>query len=58
MRRRRRGRYGCNETKGGGVGVIGRKVGGKMRRSKRRRRGRRGGGGREEEGRMGRRMGG
>ena len=58
MRRRRRGRCGCNETKGGGVGVIGRKVGGKMRRSKRRRRGRRGGGGREEEGRMGRRMGG
>ena len=56
--RRRRGRCGCNETKGGGVGVIGRKVGGKMRRSKRRRRGRRGGGGREEEGRMGRRMGG
>ena len=40
-----------------GVGVIGRKVGGKMRQS-RRRRGRRGGGGREEEGRMGRRMGG
>ena len=40
-----------------GVGVIGigRKVGGKMRRSKRRRRG---GGGREEVGRMGRRMGG
>ena len=37
-----------------GVGVIGRKVGGKMRGSKRRRRG----GGREEEGRMGRRMGG
>ena len=31
-----------------GVGVIGRKVGEKMRRSKRRRRGRRGGGGREE----------
>ena len=58
MRRRRRGRCGCNETKGGGVGVIGRKVGRKMRRSKRRRRGRRGGGGREEEGRMGRRMGG
>ena len=58
MRRRRRGRCGCNETKGGGVGVIGRKVGGKMRWSKRRRRGRRGGGGREEEGRMGRRMGG
>ena len=57
MRRRRRGRCGWNETKGGGVGVIGRKVGGKMRRSKRRRRGRRGGG-REEEGRMGRRMGG
>ena len=57
MRRRRRGRCGCNETKGGRVGVIGRKVGGKMRRSKRRR-GRRGGGGREEEGRMGRRMGG
>ena len=38
-----------------GVGVIGRKVGGKMRRSKR---WRRGGGGREEVGRMGRRMGG
>ena len=57
MRRKRRGRYGCNETKGGGgVGVIGRRVGRKMRGSKRRRRGRRGGG--EEEGRMGRRMGG
>ena len=41
-----------------GVGVIGRKVGGKMRHSKRRRRGRRGEGEREEEGRMGRRMGG
>ena len=40
--RRRRGKCGCNETKGGGggVGVIGRKVGGKMRGSKRRRRGR------------------
>ena len=35
-----------------GVGVIGRKVGGKMRRSKRRRREG------EEEGRMGRRLGG
>ena len=32
-----------------GVGVIGRKVGGKMRWSKRRRRGRRGGGEEEEE---------
>ena len=47
---------GCNQKKGGGegVGVIGRKVGGKMRGSKRRRRG-----GRrreEEEGRK--RMGG
>ena len=36
--RRRRGRCGCNQKKGGGgVGVIGRKVGGKMRGSKRRR---------------------
>ena len=38
MRRRRRGRCGCNQTKGGGVGAIGRKVEGKMRGSKRRRR--------------------
>ena len=35
---RRRGRCECNQKKGGGVlGVIGRKVGGKMRGSKRRR---------------------
>ena len=47
------GRCGCNQTNRGGVSVIGRKVGGKMRGSKRRRRGR--GGrrrGEEEEGRM------
>ena len=37
---RRRGRCGCNQKKGGGgvLGVIGRKVGGKMRGSKRRKR--------------------
>ena len=58
--RRRRGRCGYNQKKGGGggVGEIGKKVGGKMRGSKRRRRGR----GRREEGeggggRRGRRMG-
>ena len=43
---RRRGRCGCNQKKGGGVGVIGRNVGGKMRGSKRRWRG----GVEEEEG--------
>ena len=50
-------RCGCNQKKGvGGVlGVIGRKVGGKMRGSKSRRKRRGGGGGEEEEGR---RMGG
>ena len=32
------GRFGCNQKKGG-VGVIGRNVGGKMRGSKRRRKG-------------------
>ena len=56
------GRLACNQTKGGGgVGEIGRKVGGIMRGSKRRRRGgaeegggggeRRGGGGWVDEGR-------
>ena len=50
MRRKRRGRCGCNEMKGGGVGVIGRKVGGKMRRV-------RGGGGEGEEEEEGRRWG-
>ena len=39
--RRGRGLWGCNQKKGGGgLDVIGRKVGGKMRGSKRRRRGR------------------
>ena len=69
--RRRKGRCACNQKKEEGrVGVIGRKVGGKMRGSKRSRGGEeeegRGGGGRgrEEEGRGGggeerrRRMGG
>ena len=58
---RRRWRCGCNQKKGrGGIGVIGRKVGGKMLGSKRRR-GRGGGGGEEERRRReeeGRRMGG
>ena len=63
--RRRKGRCACNQKKEEGrVGVIGRKVGGKMRGSKRSRGGEeegRGGGGRggEEEGEeRRRRMGG
>ena len=59
MRRRRGGLDAIKRNEGGGVGEIGRKVGGKMRGSKRRRRGGEEeggeGGGEEEEGR--RRMG-